>query len=106
MAPYLWSFLHTPTRSLAFVVGSVKTSSNHAAGLSGDDALIALDDIFITPGRNAHKELIPGVTKELANVFKATKSSVAASVHALFSGIRKDKSRKEDQRYSDLRVPS
>src|ERR1700674_178192 len=47
-APYLWSFLHTPTRSLAFAVGKVKTSKSQAGGFGFTDTLIALLDTVIT----------------------------------------------------------
>ena len=47
-APYLWSFLHTPTRSLAFAVGKVKTSRSQAADCCLTDTLITPSDTVIT----------------------------------------------------------
>src|SRR5258708_25831070 len=47
-APYLLSFLHTPTRSLAFAVGTVKTSKSPAADFCLTDMLIPPFDTLIT----------------------------------------------------------
>src|ERR1700730_142497 len=54
-APYLWSFLHTPTRSLAFAVGKVKTSKSQAGGLSFIATVIAQLDTVITYLLDVHQ---------------------------------------------------
>src|SRR5258708_38737231 len=46
--PYLLSFLHTPTTSLAFAVGKVETSKSHRPGFCFLDTLIAPSDTGIT----------------------------------------------------------